>query len=97
MPWQPVPLREDHRYPFAGEKNPVVKLCVVSAKSNADAAAGAAPAVTCFDLTKSFGEEPSGCRLREAGNWDLQDTYFRVDSIWNRVGQQMLVPRMWAK
>mmetsp|Transcript_132123 Transcript_132123/g.313181 ORF Transcript_132123/g.313181 Transcript_132123/m.313181 type:complete len:842 (-) Transcript_132123:51-2576(-) len=49
--------QEDHRYPFAGEKNPVVKLCVVSAKSNADAAAGAAPAVTCFDLTKSFGED----------------------------------------
>jgi len=48
--------QEDHRYPFAGEANPKVKLCVVSADSG-DAAAGTAPPVTSFDLTGPFGED----------------------------------------
>eukprot|EP00931_Biecheleriopsis_adriatica_P008359 TRINITY_DN109561_c0_g1_i1.p1 TRINITY_DN109561_c0_g1~~TRINITY_DN109561_c0_g1_i1.p1 ORF type:complete len:857 (+),score=180.08 TRINITY_DN109561_c0_g1_i1:43-2613(+) len=50
--------QEDHRYPFAGEANPKVKLCVVSsAAGSGDAATGKPPAVTHFDLTGPFGDD----------------------------------------
>lgn len=50
--------QEDHRYPFAGEENPKVKLCVVSAaEDSGDAAAGSPPKVTSFDLAGPFGED----------------------------------------
>mmetsp|Transcript_366 Transcript_366/g.996 ORF Transcript_366/g.996 Transcript_366/m.996 type:complete len:847 (+) Transcript_366:33-2573(+) len=48
--------QEDHRYPFAGDANPKVKLCVVSTDSG-DAAAGSAPPVQSFDLTGTFGDD----------------------------------------
>ena len=44
--------RETHRYPFAGEANPKVRLGVLPL-----AAAGDAAAVTWFDLTGPFGED----------------------------------------
>lgn len=51
--------QEDHRYPFAGDQNPKVRLFVVptTEAAAADAAAGAAPTPKEFDLTGPFGAD----------------------------------------
>jgi len=51
-PWaEPSVTFEEHRYPFAGARNPAVKLGVVAAKANAPRD------VQWFDLAQVFGED----------------------------------------
>ena len=76
----------------SGDENPKVKLCVVSAAAGAgDAAAGAAPKVTEFDLTGPFGEDFYLARVQWMPDGSM------ISQILNREQNEMAVLKLDAK
>lgn len=83
--------QEDHRYPFAGDENPKVKLCVVSATEGEGDAAAGAPKVTSFDLTGPFGEDFYLARVQWMPDGSI------ISQVLNREQTQLAVLKLDAK
>jgi dipeptidyl-peptidase-4 len=63
--------QEDHRYPFAGEPNPKVKLFVTSTTASGADLPGGVPKPIPFELTGPFGEDFYLARVQWLPNGNL--------------------------